>query len=394
MLRPEEKDAIVQRDEAGDFYIVPFFPGNKSLIEIKKICEDFEETHALGRFIDVDLTDSSGMAVSSGKSKPCFYCNEHPADQCRREMRHDTEELRDFMFAKMKAFCRQQREVTISRTLSSLALQSILFEISLTPKPGLVDKFSNGVHNDMNYNTFLKSTSAVSGYFYDLVQAGFAFPESDLSNALPVIRDIGLRMERSMFASTNQVNTQKGIIFLMGLSLFSSGYLFSHEDVFVIEKFRANVRSICKDLTRRELDGIQRPSETHGEEIYRRLKVAGARGEAEYGFPMVFDFGLPELLKQKELNDKVLLCAFLAIAANNNDTNILYRSSAEVLNRFRELSREALETGNMDSIKEFCMQQKISPGGSADILAVSIYLYLLITQSSNKDLYNFPTLIS
>ncbi len=124
------------------------------------------------------------------------------------------------------------------------------------------------------------------------------------------------------------------------------------------------------------------------------MRISGARGEAENGFPMVFDFGLPELLKFTELNEQGLLRAFLAIAANNNDTNILYRSSVDVLNQFRELAQTALETDNMDLLMDFCIKQRISPGGSADILAVSIYLYLLIEQSRNNGLLNFPTLIS
>jgi holo-ACP synthase/triphosphoribosyl-dephospho-CoA synthase len=394
LLSLDEKEAILQTDEAGDFYIVPVSTGQMSLVEIKQICEDFEESHAWGRFIDVDLTDQGGMPVSSGKSKPCFYCNDRPADQCRMEKRHDTEELREFMFSKMKVYCRQQREITISRTLSSLALQSVLHEIALTPKPGLVDKFSNGAHSDMSYGTFINSTAAISGYFNDLAKAGFSFEETDMTKALPAIRNIGLRMERSMFGSTNQVNTQKGIIFLMGLSLFSSGYLIAREDIFVKEKFRTIVRDICKDLIYRELESVQQPPETHGEEIFHRLKIAGARGEAENGFPMVFDFGLPELMKFNELNDQALLHAFLSIATNNNDTNVLYRSNIEVLSQFKKLSRQALETGNMDPLIQFCMKQKISPGGSADLLAVSIYLYLLIAQSSNNGLLNFPTLIS
>ncbi len=394
LLCPDENEAVLQQDEAGDFYIAPFSTGQISPVEIKKIGEDFEQSHAWGRFIDVDVTDNTGMPVPSGKSKPCFYCNEYPADHCRRQMRHDTDELKDFMFGRMKAYCRQQREISISRTLSSLALQSILCEISLTPKPGLVDKFSNGVHKDMNYSTFIISTAAISGYFNELVRAGFSFGENDMTKALPAIRNIGLRMERTMFAGTSGVNTQKGIIFLMGLSLFTSGYLFAHEDIFGIEKFRKIVKDICKDLTYRELEDIGRPSATHGEQVYRSLKFAGARGEAENGFPLAFDFGLPELFKHHELNDPVLLRSFLVIAANNNDTNILFRSSEKVLSQFKELSREAFETGNMDSLMEFCMKEKISPGGSADLLAVSIYLYLLMTQCSDNGLLNFPTLIS
>ncbi len=126
----------------------------------------------------------------------------------------------------------------------------------------------------------------------------------------------------------------------------------------------------------------------------KNMKITGARGEAENGFPMVFDFGLPELQKFTGLNEQGLLRAFLAIAANNNDTNILYRSSMDVLNQFRELAQTALETENIDPLTNFCLKQGISPGGSADILAVSIYVYLLIEQSGNSGLLNFPTLIS
>ena len=68
----DEKEAILKKDEAGDFYIVPFSTNHHALVEIKQICEDFEETHAWGRFIDVDITDNAGMPVSSGKCQTLF----------------------------------------------------------------------------------------------------------------------------------------------------------------------------------------------------------------------------------------------------------------------------------------------------------------------------------
>ncbi len=58
------------------------------------------------------------------------------------------------------------------------------------------------------------------------------------------------------------------------------------------------------------------------------------------------------------------------------------------------MAQSALETGNIDLLTDFCLKHRISPGGSADILTVSIYLYLLIEQSRNNGLLNFPTLIS
>jgi holo-ACP synthase / triphosphoribosyl-dephospho-CoA synthase len=383
---------VEHTDEAGDFFIVSFSCGMLSIPEIKQICEDFEEKIPLGRFVDVDLTDKEGNPVSSGKAKLCFFCSQRSAVECRRENSHDVNELRGFMFSKMEKSCSQQREREICRQLSSLALKAILYEISLTPKPGLVDKFNNGSHTDMNFKTFIDSSVAISAYFVDLVHEGFVFHGRDLAKALPVVRNIGLKMESAMFASTHHVNTQKGIIFLMGLSLFACGYLFAGKGRFDIESFREIIRQICKDLTRKELENQSKSEKTHGEEMYGRYLVSGARGEAESGFPMVFDFGLPALLNHQELNDEAMTRAFLSIAAHNDDTNILYRGNLNLLEKFKSLSFSALSnynTINYSIVNDYCKKENISPGGSADLLAISIFIYLVIKQSDEPGLLNF-----
>jgi holo-ACP synthase / triphosphoribosyl-dephospho-CoA synthase len=374
--------AIYQTDMAGDFFIAPFSATQITTIEIKQLCEQFEERHPLGRFLDVDLTDGTGDPVSSGKAKLCFFCRQKPADICRHEEAHDLNELRKFMFSKMEMFCTHHREAELSREISSLALKAILYEISLTPKPGLVDKLSNGSHTDMSFRTFIDSSAAISAYFADLVQAGFAFHANDLVKALPIVRNIGLRMETAMFSSTQNVNTQKGLIFLMGISLFALGYLFAGQEKFETEKFREIIKQICKDLIHKELEYPDPREKTHGEDIYCRYSVSGARGEAESGFPMVFEFGLPELLKYRELNEEALQKAFLSIAAHNNDTNIIYRSNLDVLKNFKILSGNALTHFNPESYRQlmdYCAKENISPGGSADLLALTIFVYSLIT---------------
>ena len=376
-----KEDATHKTDVAGDFFIAPFSAAQISTIEIKQICESFEERHPLGRFLDVDITDSAGGHVSSGKTKLCFFCRQKPADECRREEAHDLKELREFMFSKMEAFCNHHRENELCRKISSLALKAILYEISLTPKPGLVDKFSNGSHADMNFQTFIDSSVAISAYFADLVHEGFTFYANDLTKALPIMRSIGLQMETAMFSDTQNVNAQKGLIFLMGISLFASGYLFAGQDRFEIERFREIIKQICRDLIHKELENHDQRDKTHGEEIYGRYTVSGARGEAEQGFPMVFDFGLPELLKCKDLNDEALQKAFLSIAAHNNDTNIIYRRNLDVLENFKILSRTALNQYNPETYRQlmdYCAKENISPGGSADLLAVTIFIYSLI----------------
>ena len=377
----QDKIARSACDAAGDFFIVPISEESLILPELKQILEDFEEKHPLGRFIDVDLNDEQGQTYSSGKSKLCFYCKEKPAIECRRQNAHNIEDLRAFMFSKMEGYCSQQRENTLTKQLSALATKALLAEISLTPKPGLVDKFSNGSHTDMNYQTFLDSTAAISPWFGELVSAGFTFNDSNLTKALPVIRTIGLKMESAMFKATNHVNTQKGIIFLMGLSLFACGKLFKEYSTFDIKKFRTIVKGICKDLVNNELIKQSQSAKTHGEIIFSKYGFSGARGEAESGLNTVFEFGLPQLTGFSQLNDKIQMKCFLAIAARNNDTNILYRSGPDVLKSFQKLCLKALENfneTNYNAVINFCKNENCSPGGSADLLAVAIYIWSVI----------------
>lgn len=379
-----ENEAVEICDAAGDFYRIPFSMNRFSLTEIKQICEDFEANHPLGRFIDVDLNDEQGNTVSSGKSKLCFFCRERPAIECRRENAHSFDELRAFMFSEMTEYCLEQREERIAEKLSSLAQQAIHAEISLTPKPGLVDQLSSGSHSDMCYQTFVDSTTAISPWFSELVREGFAFQDDDLTKALPRLREIGLRMEAAMLEATENVNTQKGVIFLMGLSLFACGNLFRRHEYFQVDAFRKIIQDICAGLVENELINVAGSGKSHGEKIFRKYGFSGARGEAESGLATVFNFGLPGLIQAGQLNDEPLTKCLLSIAANNNDTNILFRSNPEVLDRFKRLSQIALadfKLENYAAVIDFCRQENISPGGSADLLAVTIFVWSVIQAS-------------
>lgn len=378
LVEVHNDETIEMCDEAGDFFVAPFTAGKLGIIELKQICEDFEESHPLGRYIDVDVNDEKGKCISSGKSKLCFYCQVKPAIECRRGQAHDMVELRSLMFSNMGEYCNRQRESILSKQLASLALKALLYEISLTPKPGLVDRLSNGSHADMNFLTFADSSAAISFYFEELVQAGFAFQDEAYIRALPIIRNIGLRMEAAMFQATGNINTHKGLIFLMGLTLFSCGKLYSSHNQFDPENFRSIVRDISRDIVKRELMEGKPSNSTHGLEVFHSSGFSGARGEAEGGFRSVFEVGLPYLAAETQLNDTAMSKCFLAIASENMDTNILFRGGQDVLLNFQKLCKAALEDftdSNYQEIEEFCRNEYISPGGSADLLALSIFFW-------------------
>ena len=300
----ETQQEVCLCNEAGDFYLVPL-GADKPLTEIKALCETFEERHCLGRLIDVDITDQAFQPISSKKLKRCFLC-EQPAIVCMREHTHSYQDLRDLIAAQVEAYLAQTRQKWVCQQLASIALKASLYEIAISPKPGLVDCFDQGAHQDMDYFTFLDSTAALAGYFEEFARSGYTFQADDFPSALPLIREIGLLMEAAMFQATKGVNTQKGLIFLMGLSLFAASYIIARDGRFDVSNCQTVIAGICRNLVQNELAAMATKAEqTHGEICFQRYGElsGGVRKEAEDGFPAVFEHGLPELKTQLEIGN-------------------------------------------------------------------------------------------
>jgi triphosphoribosyl-dephospho-CoA synthetase len=119
---------------------------------------------------------------------------------------------------------------------------------------------------------------------------------------------------------------------------------------------------------------------------YQKYRVGGIRHEAEEGFPTVFQHGLPVLEREKSTGKDSLSMALLAIMAELNDTNVLYRAGDGVLNQLKTLCSEAAKTFTEEKyqqIIDFCLHHRISPGGSADLLAITVFIYLMQTELEN-----------
>ena len=380
-----EKISII--DEAGCFYVVGLKVESSEIEKIKQQTERFEETHLLGRIIDVDIFNEKGKPISSGKEKSCIICENKSAVQCMREKNHSYEELRTIIFEKIRTFLLTKRTKNIQRKLSEIALKSLLFEVSLSPKPGLVDFFSSGSHSDMNFYSFLNSTSAISQFWNEFATAGFKTDEN-FKDALSIVRVIGLKAEKEMYNSTNGVNTQKGLIFLLGLSIFTTANLLKKGDVFDEIIFKKMLKTICYKLVDNELIRDDFDSKTHGQKTYKKfgIKGAGARFQTEQGFPLVFDEILPflennlneKIFSNKKKFDDVLKNTIIKIISILDDSNVLYRKGEVVAENLKKMAFQVLSNDKKyEDLCEYCLKENISPGGAADMLAVSLFFYFV-----------------
>ena len=281
--------------------------------------------------------------------------------------------------------------VSLSEYVSSLAVRSILYEVSASPKPGLVDRFNPGAHKDMDYFTFVDSCTAIADDLRKMALAGENWKGDDISGLFEEIRLIGIDTEKKMFHATGGINTHKGIIFSIGILSAASAYLMGKREcrTVVAEEVCELVPMMVGNICQRELNNLQDKAVlTNGEKLYEKYKFKGIRGEVESGFRTVIGSGMPIMRKYAGTREKneVLVNALLSLMTETEDSNIVHRHNTMTLKYVKRKAGNALEYGGMftnqgksyiqDMDQDF-IEQQISPGGSADLLAVTIFLALL-----------------
>lgn len=301
--------------------------------------------------------------------------------------------------------------------VGNLALTATLYEVSAAPKPGLVDPFSRGAHSDMDYFTFLASAAALAPFFVDFARIGAEFA-GESPGLLAELRKLGIEAEKAMYAATQGINTHKGLIFSMGLACAAAGKLLVSDRRAEISDRSAvisgciqEVADIVSGITVRELVSLVEAemllaSDTirannavvpsidlsAGEQSFIKYGIRGVRGEAEDGFPSVINHALPrlhfDLLAGMSWND-AMVDALLILYLKVDDTTVLKRAGSDGLAYVRAQAAAALSRGGMRLMENRDFVQKldadfsqrgISPGGCADLLAVTAFLEML----SNK----------
>ncbi|UOE57859.1 triphosphoribosyl-dephospho-CoA synthase [Cytobacillus oceanisediminis] len=270
--------------------------------------------------------------------------------------------------------------------LGKLAVQSLIEEAELTPKPGLVDKKNSGSHRDMSLNTMIRSAIALEDTFREIAETSFnRTPSQELREEIAMI---GRRGEQDMFQATGGVNTHKGAIWALGL-LVSSAAMDLGKSPGKEVAVQAGELALYED---RNLPA----DKTNGSRVKARFGVDGARGEAEQGFPHIRQIALPVLDESRKRGLKENFCrlnVLVALMAELNDTCILHRGSAEALEFTKAHAKEIVLAGGVSADKGWQLLEQldqslcsmnVSPGGSADLLAAAIFLDYLDQNEKNE----------
>ena len=256
------------------------------------------------------------------------------------------------------------------------AVHCLLMELETWPKPGLVSHIDNGSHDDMDADTFRRSAAALKPYFQDLADAAAH------GRGMGRLRAIGMEAEDAMLAATSGVNTHRGAIFGLGLLCAAAGARAGG----LIDSELPLGDVVSRLWGRSILDGPVL-LHSHGSAARRRFRAGGARAEAAQGFPSVYQIGLPALRQaSRAVPDdaeaaRVETC--FALIAAVEDTNLLHRGGLDGLRFARRSTRHFLDAGGVRasgwrdrarSVHEKFVARRLSPGGSADLLAMTLFV--------------------
>ena len=239
-------------------------------------------------------------------------------------------------------------ETTHPYLLAALADRALRMELDLPGKPGLVCPDSCGAHKDMDYGTMLRGIEALRPFWSRMALVASAQELSQL----------GIEAEEAMLAATGGVNTHRGAIFCMGLALNARGNSGRMADL---------AEQIC--------------GENHS---------AGARSMALSGYKLLFEDWLPYYAKEGELK------TLLRIMSTLDDTCVIKRVGFD---RAQEVKQEAermlsaeekwffakpceKDFSSDNPLHELCDRyaaEGISPGGAADMLALTIFIHSIIS---------------
>lgn len=279
------------------------------------------------------------------------------------------------------------------KQLTQYAHKAILYEVVLSPKPGLVDRLNTGSHHDMDIFTFMDAINALMPYFYQYLMLGAEHPsKAEPKELFMKTRDAGIDAEHAMMEATNKINTHKGTNFSFAVILAATAYgikekklklPFTKEET---EELFNYVSLMCAGLVTEDFSNLdQKKTLSYGERLFQKYGISGIRGVAENGYPILTNVMLPylrgNLKKYPNYREGVLLHCLVLTMSQAEDTNLIHRGGIAAFYQVREEAQVIYETNTPKTIRkalkkydEILIERHLSPGGAADLLSLAIYV--------------------
>jgi triphosphoribosyl-dephospho-CoA synthase len=260
-----------------------------------------------------------------------------------------------------------------STSIAEQAVAAIRAEADLTPTPGLVDQRGSGAHIDMDLAMLHASAESLRIAFTECAAAAMQLaPGPELRTRLG---EIGRAGERAMLAATGGVNTHRGALWALGLLSAGAALGGGLAGAIGVAARLAAIR-----------DRHTTATTSHGAQARLRHGVSGAAGQAQAGFPHVRLHALPALRAARRSGadeGTARLEALLSLMATLDDTCVLHRGGREGLCALQTGAQAVLDAGGFGTLEgrrcftaldDMCLTQRLSPGGSGDLLSATVFL--------------------
>lgn len=355
---------------------------------LKSIGIHIEQATPIGRLFDIDVLDENGNKLSREIERGCIVCGAN-GRACASRRLHDVPTLQK---ATQRIISEHFAMIDSEKT-ASVAVNALLKEVNTTPKPGLVDRRNNGSHADMTIETFYKGANSLHSYFAECFTIGRETASHAPESVFALLRDAGIRAEKTMLQATDGVNTHKGAIYIFGALCGAIGRLWTAQTPFAgIEKTLSECAQLVRQSTQQ--DFAQAGNESFGLYLYRAHGIKGVRGELVAGLPSVIEGSLPALTAALQAglsyNDSGCI-ALLHLIQSTDDTTLYRRGGIEGVAYAKNTVNQLLSqqpyptTEQIEALDDEFIHHNLTVGGCADLLATTYFLYDLKTDHKEAD---------
>ncbi len=284
--------------------------------------------------------------------------------------------------------------------IAELMSRALMMELEAPLKPGLVDPSGSGAHSDMDYALMKGSVETIRRSFIrhlpvmasrrstviedtatlGKLRGGTGAERSDASGGAERseaserryssgaahegdLTAFGKAVERDALEYTGGVNTYRGAIFALGLAAISA----MDNDLST-----SHIASLAS--------GIGQGSDSHGGKVIKDYNVKGALQMAREGYKPLFEDWLP-YFRSLPGDEWRLQKTLLRIMSSLDDTCVIHRVGYDRAQEVKKESKALLEGFSEEGLRDMKARFDslgVSPGGAADMLALTIFMDSLI----------------